>query len=236
MTTQVNNWYVPSQPLILPATFQRSATMNDILFAIASGPALLDRITTVSANATTTISANGSRRVVITGGTTHTVKLPASPTVGDPPVWIIHSSQASDTIVTIDGNGHPILSGSTPSQFGLATNGDYVCFVYQGATIGWVPIAINSNITMEITANTTFASWRFQKMNFYSDTGHRVIITTPADAQPGESLAANLSWSAPAGSSFRVDSFDTTLYVSCKIEGFKDASGTWRVNSFVGYY
>ena len=190
MTTTVDNFFVPSLSLVQPGARQSTAYLNSVLAAIAAGFEKIAEVTAVTTGASTTIAATDPRTVLIAGNSlTHTVSLPAAPTAGDPPIKILNCGTGN--VITISGNGKPIMSGSTAGEITLRSPGDHIELVYVNATFGWAILSIKSNRQITVSGSGSVQLNRFQDTFVYMDDGGSpwsYALHLPSDAQIGDSM------------------------------------------------
>lgn len=99
-----------------------------------------------------------------TASATFAVKLPASPTVGDPIVVFLEvddlgTALASRKTVTIDRNGNAVDGSTSTEKWRLCKAGDWVSFTWEGGTVGWFvedhiqPISMRATLASDTTGS-----------------------------------------------------------------------------------
>lgn len=232
-STTINNWAVRSRTLIQPSSRQSSAYLNEVLHDIGDGFRLIDGINVVTSGATTTITApttpaTSKRRVVIAANSlTHTVNLPSAPAAGDPPIQIMNAGTGN--VVTISGNGKPIMSGSTAGQITLQSPGDYIELVFVNNTFGWAILGIRSNRLITPTGTGTHQLHRFQNafLKIVDSAPWVITLAPPVDAQTGDTLDIALSYA----SGFASQVFITPASGTIEGSGSFELSAYWYVQA-----
>lgn len=228
MSSDIDNFYVRSRPLIVPGSYQRSSYLNTVMAAIGAGFDKIDAYTSVPSGASTTVSATGNRNVFITGSSlTHQVNMPSAPTVTDPPVRVYNFGTGN--VITISGNGNKIMSGNTAGEITLRSPGDYIELRYIDATIGWGIMSINSSRVVTVSATGTLQLNRFQRtMIDMRGTGVELTLHGPTDKQEGDVLDISLAYTEAAG-----EAAASALFFGDGTESVMGAAAAYDLTGFI---
>lgn len=227
-SSTINNWAVRSRQLIQPASQQSTAYLNGVLYDIGDGFRLINGVTVVTSGASTTLTSTSSRRVLIAGNNlTHQVNLPATPSAGDPLVEI--SNAGTGNVITISGNGKPIMSGSTAGEITLRSPGDHITLIYVNGTIGWAILSIKSRRLVSPSGSGTIQLHRFQDnfVNIVDSATWAIVLAPPTDAQSGDTVSIALQYVSGNSSTVTITPASGTIQGSASFI----LSDYWTVNA-----